>query len=234
MNSEENDRDLTGAQTDAPEAASAEATEEQRPAGFCRLCGKPLSAGEVRNIDGTIYCAEHMPGNTAPPPPPPASEWDVGAAPRTIDTSVSPGLAFVLGLIPGVGAIYNAQYAKGLVHVVIFGLLISIVGSGAGGLEPLFGLLIPAWVFYMAFEACHTAKRRQAGEAVDEFSSLIPLKGRSSSQAGPIVLIALGGLFLLLTLDVIELYQVGRFWPVLLIAAGVWMLMNRRREGDNG
>jgi len=28
-------------------------------------------------------------------------------------------------MIPGVGAVYNGQYAKGLVHVVIVGLLIS-------------------------------------------------------------------------------------------------------------
>ena len=55
----------------------------------------------------------------------------------------SPGFAFLLGLIPGVGAIYNGQYAKGLIHVVILGLLISITSSGAAGdLEPLFGLLI--------------------------------------------------------------------------------------------
>ena len=33
---------------------------------------------------------------------------------------ISPGLAFFLGWIPGVGAIYNGQYAKGLVHAVAF------------------------------------------------------------------------------------------------------------------
>jgi len=32
---------------------------------------------------------------------------------------VSPGLALFLGLIPGVGAIYNGQYAKGMVHAII-------------------------------------------------------------------------------------------------------------------
>ena len=57
------------------------------------------------------------------------------------DAGASPGLAFLLGLIPGVGAIYNGQYVKGLMHVVILGILISIVSSGsAGGMEPLFGM----------------------------------------------------------------------------------------------
>jgi hypothetical protein len=86
-------------------------------------------------------------------------------------------LAFILGLIPGVGAIYNGQYAKGLVHVIILGLLISIVSSdAAGGLEPLFGLMIALWFFYMAFEAYHTARKRLMGERVDEFSSLVPIR----------------------------------------------------------
>ena len=32
----------------------------------------------------------------------------------------NPSVAAVLGLIPGVGAMYNGQYFKGLIHVVIF------------------------------------------------------------------------------------------------------------------
>ena len=99
----------------------------------------------------------------------------------------SPGLAFVLGLIPGVGAIYNSQYVKGLVHVIVLGTLISLVDSNIiGNLEPLFGMLIGLWVFYMAFEAYHTANRRLHGLPVDEFSSLIPLRSpQAGSVAGP-------------------------------------------------
>jgi len=41
-------------------------------------------------------------------------------------SDVSPGLAFFLGWIPGVGAIYNGQYAKGLVHAVLWGVLVSL------------------------------------------------------------------------------------------------------------
>ena len=89
-----------------------------------------------------------------------------------------PGLAFVLGLIPGVGAIYNGQYAKGLVHVIIIGLVISVLSNGsAHGLEPLVSLMLAGFWFYMAFEAYHTAQRRQRGQPVDEFSSLIPTHG---------------------------------------------------------
>ena len=95
--------------------------------------------------------------------------------------AVSPPLAFVLGFIPGVGAVYNGQYAKGLLHVVIFGSIISILSSGAAqGFVPLFGLMIPTFVFYMAFEAYHTAKKRRDGEMVDEFSGLVRARGARS------------------------------------------------------
>src|SRR6187200_1897340 len=134
---------------------------------FCRNCGKPLGGDE--KAAASIYCSACATQFASAPVSPPAM------AP-VADPSASPGLAFLLGLIPGVGAIYNGQYAKGLIHAVIFGFLVSITSSGAaGGFEPLFGLMIAAWVFYMAFEAYHTAQKRLRGEAVDEFSSIFPM-----------------------------------------------------------
>jgi cell wall-active antibiotic response 4TMS protein YvqF len=191
--------------------------------GYCRACGKALDETTVRNAHGTIYCAEHVPAEppspytTAPSPPPPS--------PRA---EVSPGLAFLLGMIPGVGAIYNGQYAKGLVHVVILGLMITILNSGAtGGLEPLIGLMLSAFWFYMAFEAYHTAKKRLMGHPVDEFSSLVPRHGGSKFPVAPVLLITLGVLFLLHNLDILELRRVMRYWPVALIALGAYMLYMR-------
>ena len=175
-----------------------------------------------------MYCADHAgeprtSGQSyAPPGPPPL---DVG---RT-----NPRLAFILGLIPGVGALYNGQYAKGLVHALIFGLMISIMDSNAaGGMGPLLGLLLAVFVVYMAFEAYHTSRRRSLGLEVDEFSSVIPPSQRQSS-AGAITLIVTGAVFLLSTLDIIEMRQILRFWPILLILLGVSML-RARVGGGNG
>jgi hypothetical protein len=144
-------------------------------------------------------------------------------------SSISPGLAFVLGLIPGVGAIYNGQYVKGLMHVVVTGILISIMSSGAvGGMEPLVGFMIAGWFFYMPFEAYHTATKRLRGEPVDEYSSLLPLRSpRAGFPVGPVVLIALGVVFLLDTLDIVRIYKLFRYWPVFLIALGAYMLYAR-------
>jgi hypothetical protein len=147
-----------------------------------------------------------------------------------MDTGASPGLAFLLGFIPGVGAIYNGQYVKGLIHVVVFGLLISIVSNDdvGGNLQPLFGMMIAVWVFYMAFEAYHTAKRRQLGQPVDEFSSIMPRAGHPTRfPLAPTVLIAVGVLFLLHNLNILRISELLRYWPVALICLGAYMLYER-------
>lgn len=203
---------------------------ETAAVAYCRNCGKPLCESCKKTAHGTIFCEEHYAASTAG-----VSSAETGYSPYTSpytaksDASSSPGLAFILGLIPGVGAIYNGQYAKGLVHVVVLGLLISIMNSGASaGLEPLFGLMIALWFFYMAFEAYHTALKRQRGEVVDEFSSLVPLRQQGGGfPVGPVILIGVGVVFLLNTMEVVRLYQILRYWPVFLILLGVYLLYLR-------
>lgn len=204
--------------------------------GYCRVCGRALTATDARMLQGVLYCAEHAPvpvsGPAAPPPPPgyvePPSPYATGVPP----IGTSPGLAFLLGLIPGVGAVYNQQYVKAIVHVVIFGLLISIMDSGAaGGFEPMFGLLIAIWYFYMPFEAYHTARKRSLGIPVDDFSSIFPMKGRANGfPVGPVVLIALGVLFLLAQFELLSIGALLRYWPVALILLGGWMLYERMQQ----
>jgi len=213
-------------------------------AAFCRQCGKALTE-EEKAVPSTIYCAACaatqptveipvQPGSAGPGMAPSAPVSPAGASVHPIaDSGISPGLAFLLGLIPGVGAIYNAQYAKGLIHVVVFGLLISIAESpNSGDITPIFATLIPCFVAYMAFEAYHTAKRRLAGLAVDEFSSLVPMR-QSGFPVAPVLLIASGVLFLLNNLGVLHFNQLFRWWPVLLIALGVYMLYVRLAGGES-
>jgi len=201
---------------------------------YCRSCGLGLTQETMRTVNGTVYCGPHaLAAQSAPPP-----TWTAPptATPPPISPTVggSPGLAFVLGLIPGVGAIYNGQYAKGFVHVVVVGLLCSIANSGVGGLEPLFAMLIPVWWFYMAFEAYHTAKKRLAGEPVDEFSSVFPLRGAAPGfPVAPVALIVIGLLFLLNNLEVIRIRQMLPYvGPGFLIVLGCYLLYVRLSENS--
>jgi hypothetical protein len=92
----------------------------------------------------------------------------------------------------------------------------------------VFVILIIAWWFYMAMEAYHTARKRQAGEAVDEYSSLIDFRSHSGQvPVAGIALIVLGIILLLHTLDLLNFEYIARYWPVLLIAGGVYLLWGR-------
>ena len=144
---------------------------------FCQHCGKPLCADCVRNVGTQVFCepclaarvAGTAPPHTAygyPPPPNYTSGYQPGyqpgyppAGPPVASGEPNPGLAALLGFIPGVGAMYNEQYAKGIVHLVVFAVLVSLASDVNG----IFGLFIAGWVFYMAIEAYHTAKARRDG-----------------------------------------------------------------------
>lgn len=220
-------------------------------AAFCRDCGKPMCQECQRPALGSIYCEEHVPAAAAMPPQPPSpprpraftaapaappsqSPYNApvaGAGPQE-DLGAHPALALILGFIPGVGAIYNGQYAKGLIHVVVFGLLVSLASSHVGPFEPLVGLLIAAWVFYMAFEAFHTARSRRYGAHVEEFSSLFDVRSTHGRfPAGALLLIALGCLLLLDTTDLINMDDLLRYWPIGLIVLGAYMLYARFSTG---
>ena len=212
---------------------------ETGAAAYCRECGKPMCGECQRPALGSVYCVEHVPvaAPQAPPPMPYAqSPYSAPVMPNPGEPHASPALALILGFIPGVGAIYNGQYAKGLIHAVVFGLLVSIMSSGRlGGSEPLLGIMLAAWVFYQAFEAYHTARKRRYGLVVDEFSSLFePGSGGSKFPVGAVFLILIGFVFLLDTTDIVSFDDVARYWPVLLIGAGGYMLFNRLKPREQG
>jgi TM2 domain-containing membrane protein YozV len=198
--------------------------------GYCRACGVGLDEANVRTANGTIYCAEHVPVVTAPPPASEYSPYTAPAPPPNVGEG-SPGAAFVLGMIPGVGAIYNGQYGKGIVHVIILALLF-MAADNSSGATPLFALLIPGFWFYMAFEAYHTARRRRQGLPIDEFSGL-SMNSRSRFPVAAVLLIVFGVIFLLDNLGWFELRQVLKFWPVGMIALGVYLLYARMAGGSD-
>ena len=70
----------------------------------------------------------------------------------------NPILAGALGFIPGVGAMYNEQYAKAAVHLIVFVILVSLANT-----NDVLGMLVAGWEFYMAFEAFQTARARRDG-----------------------------------------------------------------------
>ncbi|HVH72222.1 MAG TPA: DUF5668 domain-containing protein, partial [Candidatus Dormibacteraeota bacterium] len=158
------------------------------------------------------------PGAAVPPP---------GALPASAATphpGGSPGVAFVLGLFPGLGAVYNGEYNKALIHIVVFVAMIVGLNSDPGdAAATVLSLLLAGFILYMAFDAMRVAKARNLGETPPD-----PLENWSKNRpVGPIILIVLGVLFLLNNFNWLPFWRIGRLWPLVLVGVGVLMFRNR-------
>lgn len=122
---------------------------------FCQHCGRPLNAATARVVGAAVYCEPCLAARMAASQPAPSAHENVGQA--GVRSTPNPGIATLLGFIPGVGAMYNEQYAKGIVHLMIFAVLV-VLSDNVNG---IFGIFIAGWEFYMAIEAHHTARARR-------------------------------------------------------------------------
>ena len=136
-----------------------------------------------------------------------------------------------MGWVPGLGAVYNGEYIKALVHVGIFAGLVTMNAHGAE--QPLWGLLCAAFICYMPIEAYIVARDRSRNWQAIEPPVNSEEHRSTHLPIGPIVLIALGVLFLLDNLHVLPfdwIFENG--WPVVLIGIGAWMLWKRSRRSS--
>lgn len=200
---------------------------DREVAGYCRNCGKPLCSACVRPVRDVLYCEECLaqslghaqPGLEAAPP------IDTASAGYRDPHAGNPALAFVLGfLFPGLGAVYNRQYNKALIHIVIFAaFIVSLSSDMDGGMKAVLGILLAGFFFYMAFDSMHTAQAQRGAEvAVDALSSW-----SKDRPLGPIILIVAGALLLLNNFGLFPFHRIARLWPLILIAIGVLMFRNR-------
>lgn len=188
---------------------------ETEAVAYCGHCGRALCPQCRREVRGVSYCENCL-----------ASRLRAGAftAGLGVGAGPSPGTALALGFIPGVGAIYNGQILKAIIQVLLFGSLCALSGQ-SGNFGVIFGFGAAAFYCYMAIDSYQVAKRKQLGEPIDEWPG-----GGEFQWHGPIVagiLIALGVLFLLDNLGIDVFTDIGRFWPILLIAFGVILLQRK-------
>jgi Domain of unknown function (DUF5668) len=138
-------------------------------AAYCQNCGKALCATCVRSVSGVIYCEQCLaaklgiggatiPGGYAAPGTPAGDVNFMANGMVPPMGGPNPGTATILGFIPGVGAMYNGQFVKALVHVLVFVILIGITDN-----HGIFGIFIAAWIAYQVFDAHQTAKARRDG-----------------------------------------------------------------------
>ncbi len=200
-------------------------------AAYCRTCGKALCETCKRDVKGVLYCedciASHVYGSVPAPPP--------GAVPPppNIPSAPNPGLAAMLAIIPGVGAMYNGQFKKGIAHVIAFAILVGTASIVGPVTIPFFFF----YFFYLIFDAYKTARAKELGEPLPDPFGMSRFWGIDEEGAnwtntgipvGAVVLIGLGCLFLLHNLGFRFFDRIERLWPLFLIGLGIAVYARRQ------
>ncbi len=179
--------------TDNQSHRAAPAESDYTPIAYCQECGRPLTVATLRRVSEGVFClpcaslqrpmagwqpvaAGYVPGSGG-------REGVPGGNPPTA-AGANPGWAACLGMIPGVGAMYNGQYVKGAMHLIVFVILVTL----ADHLNWVFYWLVWGWVFYQAFDAFHTARARRDGLPLPNpfgWNDLGDRLGVSRSSAAP-------------------------------------------------
>jgi LiaI-LiaF-like transmembrane region/B-box zinc finger len=203
--------------------------------GYCRNCGRALCPACTREVRGALYCEPCLAGLVAAP-----GEGVPAAVAQP--TGPHPGVALALGFIPGLGAVYNGDYLKGLIHVIIFGGIIAALTQDIpAGYDAFLGIALGCFYCYMPIEAYRTAKEHErqrlgmpaAGTAAGAAGpTAVAFTGSATESAaqrptGAIILIFLGVFLLLANFGLLQWNWFGKAWPFALIILGIWLLADR-------
>jgi hypothetical protein len=161
---------------------------------------------------------------------------------RTTDAHVirrqtSPFVATLLSFfVPGLGAAYNGQTSKAIVHFAIFASFfqMAVVTDGV----TFFVLGVAGTWLFAAVDACRTAQLMRAGLAPDAEEDAITRQLYGNPIAWGVTLVVLGSIFLAHTLLGVQ-FPVRRTLPVALVVLGAYMLFDylkrrHRREELRG
>src|SRR5258706_14117113 len=154
-----------------------------------------------------------------------------------IRRKTSPFVATLLScFVPGLGAAYNGQTSKALVHFAIFASFfqMAVVTDGVA----FFVLGVAGTWLFAAVDACRTAQLMRAGLAPDAEEDAIARQLYGNPIAWGVTLVTLGMIFLAHTLLGLQ-FPVRRTLPVALVILGAYMLFDylkrhRRREEMRG
>ena len=144
----------------------------------------------------------------------------------------SPFVATLLSFVPGLGAAYNGQTSKAIVHFAIFASFFQMAVVTNGVHFFVLGVL-GSWLF-AAVDACRTAQLLRAGLSPDAEEDVIARRLYGNPFAWGTTLIIIGTLFLLHTLLGVQL-PIKELLPVALVALGAYMLfdyLRRKKKSD--
>jgi hypothetical protein len=192
----------------------------------CNGCGKPLCPACDHRIKGFPFCQDCIVTGVEL-----LRNRNQSSYVPYVKRQVSPFIATILSLIcPGLGAAYNGQTSKGLVHFAVFVGLFQLATLGGAALF-VFGFL-GMWL-YAAVDAWRTAQLIRSGLTPDGAEDWIVQRFKGNPKLWGIVLTALGALFFLQMIMPPPRYLMRALLPVLLVGLGIYLLRGfifKRRE----
>jgi len=195
----------------------------------CSNCARPLCQACDHRIRGFAFCQDCIVAGVDAL----RFRQSQPSGQQVIRRKSSPFIATFLSLfVPGLGAAYNGQTSKAIVHFAIFASFFQmavITDGGAFFVLGVFGM----WLF-AAVDACRTAQLTRAGLAPDAEEDAITRQLYGNPVAWGVTLLVLGGLFLSRTVLGVQ-FPVRRALPVALVVLGAYILYDylkrhRRRE----
>lgn len=146
----------------------------------------------------------------------------------------SPALAGVLAIIfPGAGTLYNGQIGKAILYMIAFAGLVTLQTHGGG--QPFKALMLAAFYIFQFIESVKTAQAINAGgqSATDVAAPPAPPEiAPSGSIFWGIILIAIGGLFIMANFDMISYEGLFKFWPLAVIVIGFKLIFDSMNKPD--
>ncbi len=112
--------------------------------------------------------------------------------------------------------------------MIVFAGLVTLQTSGEG--QPFAGLLLAGFWFYQLIDAVMTAKminrKTLDGDYVEETIDEFPEIVKSGSVFWGIIIMVIGGILLLANFDIIDYGTIFDFWPLIVIAIGIKLVMD--------
>jgi hypothetical protein len=190
----------------------------------CNQCARQLCSACDHRIRGFPFCQDCIVAGVE------MLRQESQSSPISYRSS-SPFIATLLSFVPGLGAAYNGQTAKAIVHFAIFSSFFQMAVLTQG--VPFFILgVLGTWLF-AAVDACRTAQLIRAGLSPDTEEDVITRRLYGNPFAWGITLVIIGTLFLLHTLLGVQ-FPVRQFLPVALVALGAYMLFDYVRRRGSG
>src|SRR6202158_2503170 len=193
----------------------------------CNQCARSLCPACDHRIRGFPFCQDCIVAGVEM-----LRQQSQSTSAHMIRRRSSPFVATLLSFVPGLGAAYNGQTSKAIVHFAIFASFFQMAVITHGTHFFVLGVL-GTWLF-AAVDACRTAQLMRAGLSPDTEEDVITRRLYGNPFAWGITLIVIGTLFLLHTLLGVQL-PVRQLLPVALVALGAYMLFEYiRGRGANG